>query len=279
MEHYNSFDKTRIYYKYYKGKLPHTLFFLHGWTSSSFPYEFLQPFLKNFHIFFWDARSHGKSNIQPKATIEDIARDFKYFLEHIYKLGYPITAIGHSMGTLSLLQYIHLYGTQNLSKMVVVDQSPKLKTDKSWDLGVYGKYNDQIHESVIKDFRKDLGEGLFYLAARGLNKEFNEAFKKDPHFFFEQKRKFRGKKQENALIHIFNSFINKDYRPELKKIDIPTLLLYGLKSQYYKKETAVYMKTNIKNSRVQFFTNGDHSPFFAHPEDFCKSIHDFVIEN
>lgn len=276
MPFFQSFDNQSIYYHYHRGSVPFLLFFLHGWTASS---DFMRPykkfFQKDYHFVFWDARCHGKSDAPKNAVVQDIAKDLYFFLHNIHDKRMPVIAIGHSMGALTLFEYIDHYGTDDFYKLVIIDQSPKLMTDETWELGIYGNYTPEINQKMVEAFKKDLGEGVIKLSTSGLNTEYNKLFEKHPEFFYQRKRVFRPE-QIDGLIHIWQSLVQADYRKTIEKIDIPTLLLYGLKSQYYKKETALYLKERIKKSTLHFFEEGDHSPFMSYPDEFAKVIEDFI---
>lgn len=277
MPYFESFDQTQIHYEIFPGELPHTLFFLHGWTAKGEFYVPLKEHFQGFNLIFWDARSHGKSQTQINATVEDMAKDFHYFLHHIYSLPFPITAVGHSMGALTLFEHIKKFGTDKISKLVIVDQSPKLVTDESWNLGIYGNYTKERNEEFIRYFTKDVGEGVILLNANGLNEEYKKLFAKHPEFLYKRKRQFNPE-ENKGLVSIWKTLTETDFRPAIPKIDIPTLLLYGAKSQYYLKETGEYMQKNLKvKTKLVYFKKGDHSPFVQHPQEFCEEIKNFVL--
>ncbi|EKE18315.1 MAG: alpha/beta hydrolase fold protein [uncultured bacterium] len=80
---------------------------LHGWTSSHQEWRpFLGALTPKHRVYHWDARGHGcpTHNNHSKPTVERIARDLANLLEH-YQLE-KVTAVGHSMGVLTLWQYI-----------------------------------------------------------------------------------------------------------------------------------------------------------------------------
>ena len=227
-------------------------------------------------MYFWDARSHGKSFVAPEGSISKMARDLDVFLTKLSEKG-PLTVVGHSMGALTLFEYVRQFGTRNIARVVIVDQSPKLVTDESWDLGIYGNYNEGRNEEFIKLFLKDLGEGVIRLGTSGLNLEYNKLFVTHPEFFYERKRTF-SPEQARAQVKIWESLTAADYREVLPAIDVPALLLYGEKSQYYKRETAFYVAEKIPDSRICFFPKGDHSPFVQEQDEFVNQIKKFIEE-
>ncbi len=275
MPYYESFDKTRIHYIEQKGKTEHTLFFLHGWTSGIQFNDFLLPCFDEFNTIMWDARCHGKSQVDKNATLTSMAMDLKHFLTKIYKHDYPVVAIGHSMGALTIMEYFRKYGTGNIWKIVFIDQSPKLITDKEFALGVYGNYTQEDNLEMVREFQKDIIEGHKKLSRSGLNKEYARLMQEQPELFVE-KYEYLATLDPEALIHIWNSMAEADYRSVLSQIDIPVLLLYGSKSQFYTRDTGRYMKSRIPNNTLYCFENGDHAPFVSSTQDFVLQVKNFV---
>ncbi len=278
MSYFNSFDNKKIFYKYVEGSLPYSVLFLHGWTAHHKFYEFLRKDLKDFNFFYWDARSHGESDVVSGASVNDMARDLKYFIDNVYDLPHPLILVGHSMGALTIFEYIKNFECRGISKIVVIDQSPKLSTNDNWNLGIYGNYTPGINRELVTEFKKDLGEGVIKLGARGLNKPFSELFKRNPEAVLKKKRTFASKEQELALIDIWETLVDSDFRPVIPKINVPVSLLYGKRSEYYVEDTAHYMKKNIKDSELTFFDRGGHGPFNDEPEKFCKVLNEFVLK-
>lgn len=278
MAYFESFDGTKIHYEAFAGKKPQTIFFLHGWTAQAEYYYFLKEYLADYHLIFWDARCHGQSQVRENATVKDMAEDFKFFLDRVNPFDFPLTAVGHSMGALTLFEYFSRHHTHKVSKLVIVDQSPKLVTDAGWDLGVYGHYTPEMNLEMIRRFIKDVGEGVIYLNGQGLNETYRNLFQKHPETLLQRKRSFTPE-ANTGLVSIWETLTQADYRPVLKTINIPTLLLYGEKSQYYLKETAVFVRDQIQApARIVYFKKGDHSPFVQHPKEFCAELSQFVSE-
>lgn len=278
MPYFESFDKTRIYYESCTGSLPHTLVILHGWAVGRMEgYESFRRYLNDFNLFFWDARNHGKSVAQPKATIADLASDLRFFLTNIYNQPYPVTVIGHSMGALTLFEYISRYKTDRISKMVIIDQSPRLLTDKDWKLGIFGDWPAQKNEALIAALCSNIGGGLAFFSRYFLNKDFFPFTLSQSRFFGENMPNVPDD-AARGLVSIWRSLTAKDFRPFIPQIDIPTLLLYGEKSQFYLRQTGEWMNNNIAGSRLILFPEGNHSPFIAEPGLFFQSIREFVLE-
>ncbi|HOJ50094.1 MAG TPA: alpha/beta hydrolase [Spirochaetota bacterium] len=271
---FTSFDSCKIYFNVFERDSEENILILHGWTANSSFYYFLKRYIDYANLVLWDARSHGKSTLDKDATIEKIARDLRCLLEVIGDK--KLTIMGHSMGALTIFEYISQFGVDGIDKIVIIDQSPKLITDSEWGLGLYGNFSYQMNQSLIKEFEEDLSLGLIKLSyAYGINPEYNKMYKDNFDYLYSNRRIFQDE-QSLGLINIWKSFSVKDYRGILEKIDIPVLLIYGAKSQFYKVGTGLYLKSKIKKSKLFIFENGDHSPFLSDPESFSGHVYNFI---
>ena len=80
---------------------------------------------------------------------------------------------------------------------------------------------------------------------------------------------------KKVLVEVVNTDLSEEYR----KINIPTLLVWG----ELDKETPIWMakKINrlIKNSQLIIFKNEDHFAYYHESERFCFIVKSFLIEN
>ncbi|HPK54139.1 MAG TPA: alpha/beta hydrolase, partial [Smithellaceae bacterium] len=212
-----------------------------------------------------------------RAKIGDLANDLRHFLTEIYRGKYPVTVIGHSMGALTLFEYVGRFGTDMISKMVIIDQTPKLLTNREWRLGMFGDCPAARNKEFIKAFNADIVKGIIYLTGFFLHKEI-PARSSDQARFTVSNMPALTPEAASGLVSLWKSFTAKDFRPLVKKIAIPTLLLYGARSQFYKIETGEWMRDNIAGSRLKIFPAGDHNPFLGQPEEFFQGIKEFVLE-
>jgi alpha/beta hydrolase family protein len=108
------------------------LILLHEWTADHRAWGRFAPILADrFTVHAWDARGHGATGATPApeaepATVERMARDLKQVIDTL-ALEAPLL-VGHSMGALTLWQYLALYGCRGLGGLCIIDQSPKLVT-------------------------------------------------------------------------------------------------------------------------------------------------------
>lgn len=248
---------------------------LHGWTSSHqewFP--FLQGLTQHHRVYRWDARGHGGHSYGPTPpTVQRMARDLANLIEH-YQLE-NVTAIGHSMGALTLWQYIRDYGTPHLARVCFIDQSPKLLTDDQWEHGIYGNFPEERSSAFLDQLRQDFAEGVLKLTAYGLNQRAREKYEQNAPGW-EKSRTALQRQQPAPLIACWQSLTEADYRDVLGSIDIPSLLIYGGASNFYRTETARYVQRMIPQAVLHIYEQTDHSPHQWQRERFTQDILSFI---
>lgn len=274
MEHFLADDGEKIHLRISGQGSP--LVLLHGWTSSHQDwFSFLDDFNHHHQVYRWDARGHGGHALTRGAapTVERMARDLKNLLEH-YDLKNAVLA-GHSMGALTIWQYLQDYGSERLGKIVLIDQSPKLVTESDWDHGIYGDFSRHRNAAFIEELEQDFAEGVLKLTAYGLNPRAREKYEQNARGW-EKSRQWLRQQNARALIDCWASLTAADYREVLQAIDIPALLIYGGASNFYHTRTADYVRDSIPNALLHVYEGTDHSPHLWQRDRFVKDVLDFV---
>ena len=274
MSHFFADDGAKIHVKISGEGSP--IVMLHGWTSSHqewFP--FLGALTAKHRVYRWDARGHGGhplgSHTAPSA--ERMARDLQNLLDH-YQLD-KVCIVGHSMGALTLWQYIRDFGTDRLSRLCFIDQSPKLMTDESWDHGIYGKFDDGKANEMMGWLKEDFAEAVLKLAAFGLNERAREKYLAGASGWEKSRAALRAQPAE-PLIECWASLTAADYRDVLSRIDVPAMLVYGQESNFYRVETAQYVARQIPNAILHIYEGTDHSPHQWQRERFARELMEFI---
>jgi len=249
---------------------------LHGWTSSHqewFP--FLPALTQHHRVYRWDARGHGghppPENTPP--TVERMAADLANLLTH-YDLE-DVTAVGHSMGALTLWQYIRDHGTKRLARVCFIDQSPKLLTDATWPHGIYGDFDHSRAQAFLTKLNEDFAEGVLQLTAYGLNQRAREKYEQNATGWEKSRTTLRAQ-HAAPLITCWESLTAADYRNVLEQINIPALLIYGGNSNFYHDDTAHYVHGVIPNALLHIYENSDHSPHQWQRERFTRDLLSFI---
>jgi pimeloyl-ACP methyl ester carboxylesterase len=248
------------------------LILLHGWTSSHTIWNVLpETFQRHHRMFCPDARGHGGHPLSVNRTpdVGRLARDVLNLMDH-FGLEHA-AVVGHSMGALTLWQFIRDFGCGRISRLCIVDQSPKLLTDAVWANGIYGNFDAARSQRMLDDLDADFAEAVMRLSAYSLNARSRETYERDSRGWQQSRRNLQGL-APGPLIAIWKSLVNADFRDVLSRIDVPTLLVWGAESNFYTMETATYLLDHIRLAQLRSYEGADHSPQLQHPARFAEDL-------
>lgn len=272
MEHFLADDGEKIHLRI-SGEGP-PMILLHGWTSSHRDWNpFLAAFEAHHRVFRWDARGHGGHPTHGTPTAARMARDLQNLLDH-YRLDGAVV-VGHSMGALTLWQYLRDFGDRRLSKVVFIDQSPRLVTDAGWRNGIYGDFDTARNARFIRDLEADFAEAVLRLVAFGHNPRARAAYEDDIPAIQNARQRLAAL-DPRPLIDCWVSLTAADYRDVLATITVPALLVYGGASNFYGTGTAHYVRDSIPNALLHVYPDVDHAPHLWERERFARDVLDFL---
>lgn len=249
---------------------------LHGWTSNHHEWApFVLPLSEHHRLIRCDARGHGNHALVAPArpSVQRMARDLRNLLDHFHLV--DATLVGHSMGALTIWEYVRQFGTAGLGRLCLIDQSPRLLTDTDWPLGIYGDFDAQRNLAFLAELEEDFAEAVMRLAAYGLNARAREKYAENARGWQRIREELR-RQRPAPLIDIWKSLAAADYRDVLGKIDVPTLLIFGDQSNFYSLATAHYVRDHIAGSVLRVYEGTDHSPHQWKRERFARDLLDFV---
>ncbi|MCY1039824.1 alpha/beta hydrolase [Corallococcus sp. bb12-1] len=216
-------DGTQLYFKDWGPKHGQPIVFSHGWPLSADAFEDQMMFLSElgYRTIAHDRRGHGRSS-QPWGGHEmNTYADDLASLTRALDLRKAIH-VGHSTGGGEVARYIGRHGTSRVAKAVLISAVPPIMIKTDWHPnGLPMEVFDGIRAGMKKDrssFFKELS-----LAFYGFNRpgaEVSEGLRES----FRLQGLMGGLKAEYDCIKAFSE---TDFREDLKRFDVPTLVLHG----------------------------------------------------
>jgi non-heme chloroperoxidase len=246
-------DGTEIYYKDW-GKGP-VVTFSHGWPLSSDAWDGQMLFLvqNGFRVIAHDRRGHGRSSqTSSRNDMNGYADDLAAVIETLDLKDAML--VGHSTGGGEVVRYIGSHGTKRVAKAVLIAAVPPimLKTAANPE-GLPMEVFDNMRSGLMKDrsqFYKDLAI-QFYGANRTGAKVSQGVL--DQFWLWSMQAGLK-----NAYESI-KAFSETDFTDDLKKIDVPTLVMHGEDDQIVPvKDSAVKTTKLIKGAKEIYYPGAPH---------------------
>ena len=221
MTTFSTQDGTRIFYKDWSSGEP--LVFCHGWPLSADAWDSQMVFLgeRGYRVIAHDRRSHGRSEQTWEGNdMDTYADDLAALIEHLDLSN--VTLIGHSTGGGEVARYIGRHGTERLARAVLISAVPPLMLQTTSNPGGLPKsVFDEIRAGVVADrsqFYKDLATPFF-----GFNRPGAKVSEGVIYSFWRQGMQGGIKGQFDCI----EQFSETDFTADLKRFDVPTLILHG----------------------------------------------------
>ncbi len=254
-------DGTTIYYKDW-GKGP-VVTFSHGWPLSSDAWDGQMLFLvhNGFRVVAHDRRGHGRSSQASAGNdMDGYADDLAAVIEALDLK--DITMVGHSTGGGEVARYIGRYGTKRVSKAVLIAAVPPLmlKTPANPE-GLPLEVFDAIRAGLVKDrsqYYRDLAI-QFYGANRPGAKVSQGIL--DQFWLWSMQSGLK-----NAYESI-KAFSETDFTEDLKKFDVPTLVMHGEDDQIVPVHDSARKSAKLIKGAVEIYYPGlSHGLTATHPD-------------
>ncbi len=264
-------DGTEIYYKDWGQGQP--VVFSHGWPLTADAWDAQMLFLSShgYRTIAHDRRGHGRSG-QPwnGNDMDTYADDLATLIEKLDLKN--IVLVGHSTGGGEVAHYIGRHGNARVAKAVLIGAVPPImvKTESNPG-GLPMSVFDGIRANTLADrsqFFKDLS-GPFY----GANRAGSKATQGMRDSFWLQGMAGSLKGQYDCI----KQFSEVDYTPDLKKIEVPTLVIHGDDDQIVPIDDSGRLSAKIvKHATLKVYPGAPHGLTATHQEQVNKDLLEFI---
>jgi non-heme chloroperoxidase len=264
-------DGTQIYYKDWGTGQP--VVFSHGWPLSADAWEDQMVFLaeRGYRCIAHDRRGHGRSSQPWQGNDMDTYADDLATLVAALDLR-DAMHVGHSTGGGEVARYIGRHGTQRVAKAVLIGAVPPLMLQTAANPGGLPMAAfDQIRAGVRAD-RSQFFEDLtvpFYGANRPgatVSQGLRDAF-----WLQGMQAGFK------AVIDCIKAFSETDFTDDLKKMDVPTLIMHGDDDQIVPiGASAMPSSKLVKDSTLKIYPGFDHGMCSTHKDQINADLLAFL---
>ena len=264
-------DGTELYYKDWGTGNP--VVFSHGWPLSADAWESQMVHLasRGCRCIAHDRRGHGRSG-QPWSgnDMDTYADDLSELIE---TLGLDaVTLVGHSTGGGEVARYIGRHGTKRVARVVLVGSvTPLMLKTKANPGGQSLAVFDEIRAGVMADrsqFFKDLTLPFY-----GANRTGTEVSQGVRDAFWRQGMQGSLKSELDCI----KAFSETDFTEDLKKFDVPTLIVHGDDDQIVPiGASAMRSATLVKNATLRVYEGAPHGLTDTHKEMLNADLLEFL---
>jgi non-heme chloroperoxidase len=264
-------DGTHIYYKDWGSGQP--IVFSHGWPLSADAWEDQMFFLasRGYRVIAHDRRGHGRSS-QPwnGNDLDTYGDDLAALTEALDLKG--AVHVGHSTGGGEVARYVGRHGTSRVAGVALVSAIPPLmlKTSGNPD-GLPISVFDELRAGVQKDrsqFFRDLAVPFY-----GINKPGANVSQGVRDTFWLQSM-MAGLP---ACYFCIKAFSETDTTEDLKKFDVPTLIVHGTEDQIVPiVASAMHSSKIVKGAQFKVYDGAPHGLPTTLKDRLNADLFDFI---
>lgn len=265
-------EEVSLYYKDWGSGQP--IVFSHGWPLTADSWEAQMLFLagQGYRCIAHDRRGHGRSS-QPwnGNEMNTYADDLAALLEHLDLQ--DAVLIGFSTGGGEVARYIGRHGTKRIAKAILVSAVPPLMLKTAANpLGLPIDVFDGLRAGSIADrsqLYKDLASGPFF----GFNRPGAKASPGMIDSFWLQGM-LGGHKNTYDCIKAFSE---TDFTEDLKKFDVPTLVIHGDDDQIVPIDAAGKSSAKlVKDAQLIVYPGAPHGITDTHKDQLNADLLAFI---
>jgi pimeloyl-ACP methyl ester carboxylesterase len=246
---------------------------IHGYPLNGHSWERQSMALleAGYRVITYDRRGFGASS-QPTTgyNYDTFAADLKALLDHLDLK--DVVLVGFSMGTGEVTRYLGQYGSERVSKAVLIGSIPPflLKTGDNPE-GVDRSVFEGIEQAIRKDrfaYLTDFFKNFYNTDELGGSRISDEAVRASWNV--------AARASATATLACVATWL-EDFRPDVAKIDVPTLLIHGDADRILPIEaTGARLPQLIKGSEYVVVKGGPHNILWTFPDEVNSALLDFL---
>ena len=247
---------------------------IHGWPLSGRSWEKQLPALveAGYQVITYDRRGFGKSS-QPwdGYDYDTFTADLDALLAHLDLRG--ATLVGFSMGGGEVVRYIGRYGTERVGKAVLAAAVPPYlyKSDDNPEGGLDDPTIRQFEDAVREDRIAFLDEFITNFFAAG---DRTDLISEPARLYHREIAEFASPK---GTLGCIGAWGRTDFRDDLDKIDVPTLVIHGDSDGIVPFEVSGKRSHDtLEDSSLVLIEGAPHGFNATHAERFNRALLDFL---
>lgn len=219
----------------------------------------VQLLSQHYRVINLDRRNHGRSETTTKGLrMSRQGKDVAELLDYL-KID-KVNMMGNSMGAATIWAYCSLYGDDRINKIISVDQSPKMISDKNWPYGLLDLTWDNFPEEAEQMYH-------VHTTYRNIDDETYKLVKKT-----QGQKKFDYQLNRPLLFdHAF-----QDWRDVIAGLKVPILFLSGKESPFWNPNHAIASANISKNGKAVIVPDAGHIIMSEQQELFNSIMMDFL---
>jgi non-heme chloroperoxidase len=264
-------DGTNIFYKDWGNGQP--VVFSHGWPLNSDAWEDQMAFLgaSGFRCIAHDRRGHGRSDQTWNGNDMDTYADDLAVLVHKLDIKNAIH-VGHSTGGGEVARYIGRHGTKRVAKAVLIGSvSPLMLKSVTNPDGLPIDVFNKIRLGVLDDrsqFFMDLSAAFYGANRPGAN--VSQGLRDS--FWLQGMQ--AGLK---PVLDCIKAFSETDFTEDLKKFDIPTLIMHGDDDQIVPIGASAMLTSKIvKDAKLKVYPGLPHGMCSTNKDQINADLLEFI---
>lgn len=267
-------DGADLFYKDWGNPNGQIVTFSHGWPLSSDSWENQMFFLANrgYRVIAHDRRGHGRSSqTWDGNNMDTFVDDLDELFRHLDVKNAMM--VGHSHGGGEVTHYLGKHGTSRVTKAVLVGAVPPLmlKTGANPE-GLEKSVFDSFRQAMLNDraqFFLDVPTGPFF----GFNRPGVQRSEGLIRSWWQQGMNTSFKTAYDCI----RDFSETDFTEDLRKIDIPVLVLHGDDDQVVPIEAAGHKSVELlKKGRLKVYPGGSHAIHNINTDEVNKDLLEFL---